>query len=95
MSKAGLSMAVKLFADRLAREGIYVYEIQPGIIATDMTAVVKEKYDRLFAEGITPQARWGTPEDVGKAVGAIARGDFDYSTGMTVEVGGGFGLRRL
>jgi len=95
LSKAGLSMAVKLFADRLAREGIYVYEIQPGIIATDMTAVVKEKYDRLFAEGITPQARWGTPEDVGKAVGAIARGDFDYSTGMTVEVGGGFGLRRL
>ncbi len=95
LSKAGLSMAVKLFADRLAREGIYVFEIQPGIIATDMTAVVKEKYDRLFAEGITPQARWGTPEDVGKAVSAFARGDFDYSTGASIEVGGGFGLRRL
>lgn len=95
LSKAGLSMAVQLFADRLAKESIWVYEIQPGIIATDMTSVVKDKYDKLFAEGITPQPRWGTPVDVGKAVSAIAQGYFDYSTGTRIEVGGGFGVRRL
>ncbi len=95
MSKAGLSMATKLFADRLAKDDILVYEIQPGIIKTDMTSGVKDKYDKLIAEGLTPQPRWGTPEDVGKAVSAIAQGYFDFSTGSSIEVGGGFGLRRL
>ncbi|MBD3265024.1 3-ketoacyl-ACP reductase [bacterium] len=95
LSKAGLTMAVKLFADRLAKDNIFVYEIQPGVIATDMTSVVKEKYDKLIAEGLTPQPRWGTPEDVGKAVSAIGQGYFDFSTGSTIEVGGGFGIRRL
>lgn len=95
LSKAGLTMAVKLFADRLAEEDILVYEIQPGVIATDMTAVVTEKYDKLIADGLTPQRRWGMPEDVGKAVSAIALGHFDFSTGSSIEVGGGFGIRRL
>ncbi len=95
ISKAGLSMAVSLFADRLAEFGIPVFEVRPGIIATDMTGPVKEKYDRLIAEGLLPQRRWGLPEDVGRAVAAIARGDLDYSTGQVIEVGGGFGLRRL
>ena len=95
LSKSALSMAVKLFADRLAHDGILVYEIQPGIIATDMTSAVKEKYDKLIAEGLTPQPRWGTPEDVGKAVAAIGKGYLDFSTGSIIEVGGGFGIRRL
>lgn len=95
VSKAGLSMTVKLFADRLAQEGIWVFELQPGIIATDMTSLVKEKYDKLLAQGLIPQPRWGTPEDVGKAVSALAQGYFDYSTGAVIEVGGGFGIRRL
>lgn len=95
ISKSGLSMAATLFADRLARDGICVYEVRPGIIATDMTAVVKEKYDKLIAEGLLPQPRWGTPEDVGNAVVALARGYLAYSTGQTIEVGGGFGIRRL
>ena len=88
-------MTAKLFADRLAREGIWVFELQPGVIATDMTSVVKEKYDKLIGEGLTPQPRWGTPEDVGKAVSALAQGYFDFSTGSIVEIGGGFGIRRL
>jgi 3-oxoacyl-[acyl-carrier protein] reductase len=95
LSKAALSMTTKLFADRLASEGIWVYEIQPGVIATDMTSVVQEKYDKLIAEGLTPQPRWGSPEDVGKAISAIAQGYFDFSTGSSIEVGGGFGVRRL
>ncbi len=95
LSKAGLSMAVKLFADRLAREEIYVYEVLPGVIATDMTSTVKEKYDKLISEGLTPQPRWGTPEDVGKAVSAIAQGYFDFSTGATIDVDGGFHIQRL
>lgn len=95
LSKAALSMAVKLFADRLAGEDVLVYEVQPGVIATDMTSVVKEKYDKLIGEGLTPQRRWGLPEDVGKAVSAIAQGYFDFSTGSTIEVGGGFNIRRL
>ncbi|RJP34244.1 MAG: 3-ketoacyl-ACP reductase [Candidatus Omnitrophota bacterium] len=95
LSKAGLSMAVKLFADRLAEEEIFVYEIQPGVIATDMTSVVTAKYDQLISAGLTPQKRWGRPEDVGKAVSAIAQGYFDFSTGATIEVGGGFEIRRL
>lgn len=95
ISKAGLSMATPLFADRLAQHGIWVYEIRPGVIASDMTSVVKEKYDKLIAEGLTPQPRWGQPEDIGKAVSAIARGDLDFSTGTVIDVDGGFHMRRL
>jgi len=96
ISKAGVSMATKLWADRLSEFDIMVYEIQPGIIATDMTSVVKEKYDKLiFEENLTPQKRWGTPEDIGKAVGAIARGYFPFSTGQVFNLDGGFSLRRL
>ncbi len=95
MSKAGLSMMTQLFAVRLAGEGIGVYEIRPGIVATDMTGPVKEKYDRLIAEGLTPIARWGTPEDVGRAVVAIARDQFPFSTGEVINVDGGFHIRRL
>ena len=95
VSKAGLSMATQLFAVRLAEYGINVYEVRPGIIATDMTTVVQEKYDRLIAEGLTPIARWGTPEDVGRAVVAIAQEAFPFSTGEVINVDGGFHLRRL
>lgn len=95
VSKAGLSMAVRLFADRLAEFGITVIEVRPGIIETPMTAPVKEKYDRLIAGGLLPTPRWGTPGDVARVVSAVARGDLDYSTGQSIEVGGGFGLRRL
>ncbi|KPL07496.1 3-ketoacyl-ACP reductase [bacterium SM23_57] len=95
ISKAGLSMASRVFADRLANSGINVYEIRPGIIQTDMTASVKEKYDKLIASGVVPQKRWGYPEDVAKAVVAIAQGHFDYSTGMTFEVSGGMNIQRL
>ncbi len=95
VSKAGLSMMTQLFAARLAAEGIGVYEIRPGIVATDMTGPVKEKYDRLIAEGLTPIARWGTPEDVGRAVVAIARDHFPFSTGEVFNVDGGFHIRRL
>jgi NAD(P)-dependent dehydrogenase (short-subunit alcohol dehydrogenase family) len=95
VSKAGLSMMTQLFAVRLAGEGIGVYEIRPGIVATDMTGPVKEKYDRLIAEGLTPIARWGTPEDVGRAVVAIAQEHFPFSTGEVFNVDGGFHIRRL
>lgn len=95
ISKAGLSMTAQLFATRLAAEGILVFEIRPGIIATDMTAKVAEKYDPLIAGGLVPQRRWGTPEDVARVVVSIAHGDLDYSTGQVLEVGGGFGLRSL
>lgn len=95
MSKAGLSMAMQLWAVRLAAEGIRVYEIRPGIMATDMTKGVKERYDRLMAEGTVPMKRWGTPEDVGSAVGALVTGEFPYSTGEIVYVDGGFHLSRL
>jgi len=95
ISKAGLSMAVKLYADRLAEFGIPVIEIRPGIIETPMTAAVKEKYDGMIAGGLLPTRRWGRPEDVARVVSAVARGDLDYSTGQAIEVGGGFGLRRL
>jgi NAD(P)-dependent dehydrogenase (short-subunit alcohol dehydrogenase family) len=95
MSKAALSMLTPLFASRLAAHGINVYEIRPGIIATDMTAGVKEKYDRLIGEGLTPMPRWGAPEDVGKAVAAIAEDSFPFSTGEVINVDGGFHLRRL
>ncbi len=96
ISKAGMSMMTKLWADRLAEYRINVYEIRPGIIATDLTSVVKEKYDRLILdEGLTPIKRWGTPEDVGKAVLAIAEGLFPFSTGEVINVDGGFHLHRL
>jgi NAD(P)-dependent dehydrogenase (short-subunit alcohol dehydrogenase family) len=95
LSKAALSMAARIFADRLAESGINVYEVRPGIIQTDMTAPVREKYNQLIAEGLVPQKRWGLPEDVGKAVAALARGSFPYSTGMVLEVSGGMDIRRL
>ena len=95
ISKAGLSMHTQLWAARLAEHGIGVFEVQPGIIETDMTARVKERYDKLFSEGLTPLPRWGTPGDVGKAVTVVAMGHFPYSTGMVIDVDGGFRLRRL
>ena len=88
-------MAAKIFADRLAEFGINVYEVRPGIIRTDMTAPVKEKYDKLIAEGLIPQKRWGYPADVAKAVVSLARGDFAFPTGLVVEVSGGMNIRHL
>ncbi|GBC94840.1 3-oxoacyl-[acyl-carrier-protein] reductase FabG [bacterium HR16] len=95
ISKAGLSMAAQLWAVRLAEFGIPVYEVRPGIIRTDMTAPVQERYDRLIAEGLTLQPRWGTPEDVGKAVAMLVRGDLPYSTGAVILVDGGLTVARL
>jgi 3-oxoacyl-[acyl-carrier protein] reductase len=95
VAKAALSMLTPLYAARLAEHGINVYEIRPGIIATDMTGPVKEKYNQLIADGLTPISRWGTPEDVGKAVAAIAQGLLPFSTGEVINVDGGFHLRRL
>jgi len=95
VSKAGIGMMTALYADRLAEYGIGVFEIRPGIIETDMTSVVKGKYDKLIAEGLTPIKRWGQPEDIAKAVGAIAEGRLDFSTGQVINVDGGFHLRRL
>jgi NAD(P)-dependent dehydrogenase (short-subunit alcohol dehydrogenase family) len=88
-------MAAALWAHRLAEHNIPVIEFRPGIIATDMTAGVKEKYDKLIAEGLIPQQRWGEVADVARAVSAFARGDLDYSTGMAIDVSGGFQLKRL
>jgi len=88
-------MMTKLYADRLAEYGIQVFEIRPGVIETDMTKGVKEKYDRLIREGLTPIKRWGFPEDIGKAVAAIATGAFPFSTGEVIHVDGGFHLYRL
>jgi len=95
VSKAGVTMMTMLYADRLAEYGIGVFEIRPGIIQTDMTSVVKDKYDKLIAEGLTPIKRWGQPEDIAKAVGAIAEGRLDFSIGQVINVDGGFHLRRL
>jgi 3-oxoacyl-[acyl-carrier protein] reductase len=95
MSKAALSMMTQLFAVRLAEHGINVYEIRPGIIRTEMTGQVKEKYDRMIRDGLTPLKRCGTPEDVGRAVAAIAENKFPFSTGVVIDVDGGFHLRRL
>jgi NAD(P)-dependent dehydrogenase (short-subunit alcohol dehydrogenase family) len=95
MSKAALSHAVQMFADRLSEYAINVYEIRPGIIRTEMTKPVEKNYDKLIAEGLIPQGRWGLPEDVGKAVAALADGAFGYSTGMVVEVSGGMNIRKL
>lgn len=89
MARAGTSMATKLWAVRLAEFGVRVYEIRPGIIATDMTAGVKEKYDRMIADGLMLERRWGQPEDVGRAVAALARGEFPYATGQVVNIDGG------
>ena len=95
ISKAGLSMVTKLFADRLATEGITVNEICPGIIETEMTAGVKEKYDRLIADGLVPLGRWGQPEDIAKAVVALCDGTFGYTTGESFILDGGMHIRRL
>lgn len=95
LSKAALSMAARLFAHALAEPGIPVYEIRPGIILTDMTAAAKDKYDCLISGGLVPQGRWGLPRDVGRAVAALARGDFAFSTGAVLEVSGGMNIRRL
>jgi 3-oxoacyl-[acyl-carrier protein] reductase len=95
VSKAALSMLTPLYAARLAEHGIGVYEIRPGLIATDMIGPAKEKYDKLIGEGLTPIKRWGTPEDVGKAVAAIAQDLLPFSTGEVINVDGGFHLRRL
>ena len=95
VSKAGLSMAAKLFAVRLAADRIPVYEVRPGIIATDMTAGVKDMYDTRIAEGLVPDARWGQPEDVGRAVATLLRGDIAYATGTVVNVDGGLSIPRL
>ncbi len=95
ISKAGLGMVTKLWASRLATEGVQVFEIRPGIMATDMTAGVKEKYDKLIGEGLVPQKRWGTGEDVGLAVSALLKGNFPFSTGDVINVDGGIHLQRL
>lgn len=95
ISKAGISMVTMLFADKLAETGIPVFEIQPGIIATDMTSGVKEKYDKLISEGITPIRRWGTPKDIADAVSVCASGKLDFATGQVLHLDGGFHIRRL
>jgi NAD(P)-dependent dehydrogenase (short-subunit alcohol dehydrogenase family) len=95
VSKAGLSMTARLFAVRLAEHGIPVFEVRPGIITTDMTAPVRGAYDRRIADGLVPERRWGLPEDVGKTVAALLRGDLPYATGTVVHVDGGLSLPRL
>lgn len=95
ISKAGISMITKLFAARLAEYGVSVIEIRPGIIETDMTSKVKEKYEKLIAEGITPINRMGQPEDVAKCVVSVAEGNFDFCTGTVIDCDGGFNVRRL
>ena len=95
ISKAGVSMITKLFADRLSEYNIPVNEIRPGIIATEMTSKVKEKYDTLIENGLLPIKRWGTPEDVAKAVYALVNGSLPYVTGQSLDVDGGFHIRRL
>ncbi len=95
MSKAGLSMMSSLWAARLGEYGIGVFEIRPGIIETDMTAGVREKYDRRFESGLALYRRWGRPEDIGRAVAAIAAGSFPYSTGEIINIDGGIHVPRL
>ena len=95
ISKAGVAMMTKLWAARLAQYGICVYELRPGVIATDMTAQVKAMYDAKIADGLIPIKRWGQPEDIGKAVAAIAEGAFAYSTGETIWIDGGMHIPRL
>lgn len=95
ISKAGLSMAARLFAARLASHAISVYEVRPGIVETDMTAGVREAYDKRIADGLVPERRWGTPDDVGRIVAALLRGDAPYATGSVIHVDGGLSLPRL
>lgn len=95
MAKAGLAMMTKLFATRLGEENIPVYEIRPGIIETDMTAGVKERYDKLIAEGLTVEKRWGTPADIGAIALVLAEGGIPYATGQVIHADGGMGVRRL
>jgi NAD(P)-dependent dehydrogenase (short-subunit alcohol dehydrogenase family) len=95
ISKSGLSMASTVFADRLSMEGILVFEVRPGVIQTDMTAKIKDKYDKLISEGLIPQKRWGLPDDIGKAVASISRGDWSFSTGMVFEISGGLNISKL
>ena len=95
VSKAGLAMSAKLFAARLAPHGISVFEVRPGIIATDMTAGVQEMYDRRIADGLVPEGRWGQPADVGRVVAALLRGDLPYATGSVIHVDGGLSVARL
>lgn len=95
VSKAGISMLTKLYADRLAGEGIFVHEIRPGVIETDMTGGVREKYDKLIDEGAFPIARWGRPEDVAEAAAVFAGDSFLYTTGNYIDVDGGFHIKRL
>ena len=95
VSKAGIAMATKLWATRLGEYDIPVYEIQPGIIKTDMTSGVVEKYDKLFQEGISLQRRWGLPDDVGKVAAMLAQGNMPYATGQAIKVDGGLHIQRL
>jgi NAD(P)-dependent dehydrogenase (short-subunit alcohol dehydrogenase family) len=95
MTKAALGIMTQLFATRLAQEGIQVFEICPGVIASDMTAPVKEKYDRLIADGLWPIRRWGQPQDVARTVAAIVSGCFPFTTGQRFDVDGGFHIRKL
>jgi len=95
ISKAGMSMMTQLFAVRLGESGIPVYELRPGVTRTDMTAGVSEKYDQMIAEGLTLQRRWGMPEDVGRAVASLARGELAYSTGQVLLIDGGLTVGRL
>src|SRR5258706_3115127 len=95
VSKAGLSMATQIFAVRLGEFDIRVYDIRPGVIDTDMTAGAKAKYDKLIKEGLSVQKRWGYPQDVGSVVGALASGNFPYSTGQVILVDGGLTIPRL
>lgn len=95
VSKAGLAMAAQLWATRLAGEGINVYEVRPGIMETDMTSGVKEKYDALIAEGLVPQRRWGAPQDIGRIIRAIMAGDLGFSPGAVIHADGGIHMERL
>ena len=95
ISKAGVSMITKLFADRLAEYGITVNEIRPGIIHTGMTETVKAKYDALIDGGLLPIKRWGEPEDIAKAVAVLCTGELGYTTGQSIDVDGGFHIQRL
>jgi NAD(P)-dependent dehydrogenase (short-subunit alcohol dehydrogenase family) len=95
ISKAGLAMATQLWAHRLAEFGIAVYEVRPGVVRTDMNAQVREKYDRLIASGAVVENRWGEPDDIGRAVAMLARGDLTYATGNVLKIDGGMTIRRL
>lgn len=95
ISKAGLSMSAQVYADRLAGSGVAVYEIRPGVIFTDMTAGVKEKYDQKIADGLIPEGRWGQPEDIARTVAALATGEIPFATGAVIEISGGMNIRHI